>query len=847
MRLYLSTLLLWSVALLSGLGAVALAQVVTDAIAQGERALSAQELADAQAHRDRLSKYDRAGDYKGMGTYAVTLLESLGDNYRMDGNLPTVHHFLGVAMYNLGFVDEAADAFLAAVRLVDGDLASWKHLTDCLLHRFRVKEACWAAESYTVVRNLTDDVSRLYKARSWIADWTDREVMGAMLNRRVRSELAAGQRPSVGPAEYFDNPPPLLLAMTAQMLQAAPAPAEQQHFSSSIGSSDPRKWPALVQGGGGGGGGGGARRTSLKIGFVSSDWGVHPVSTLMRGAVEGLLALPRAALEVYCFSVMDGPKHDSWWRRNISATVGGANFVSLSGMPARAAAAKVAAMGMHVLVDLNGHTMHTGLPVLAFRPAPLQLSFLGSPLSTGAASIDYYMADAVVVPADAPAGGEDDGVSDLAPGGARRGVGSATRGYSERIVYHPSCYFPTDLAQLHGHALTLPRADRGSTDEPVAQLLRAAAEAADFDVDGRALFANLHAGSAPRTTEERGHAEATKDWRHAPPDMPLHARAVLRGRAFWRRYPVLVAAFTNYQKVTPVVFDSWMHVLQRSPRACLLFLRYGFASHVHAQAHLRASAAERGVDPRRLIFAKQAPWLNHTHVKTAADFVLDATLKNGHTTTADALWAGLPVLTVAGGQFGNRVAKSMQQTLGVARHTEAHSYKDLDDLGATLGAGGAVLRGVRRHLAAQRWTAPLYDTAGWAFSFQARTLAMWEAGRASAALNAVRRNMDELQVLASDFSVFFLLTTNSLFVSLSSLLYLCRACRRAALGAGTTCHPGTCSARATTRSTAGACASGGSAMVVVWWVTAARRHWPRRGSSLRTPRWRSTTPSKRPA
>ena len=55
---------------------------------------------------------------------------------------------------------------------------------------------------------------------------------------------------------------------------------------------------------------------------------------------------------------------------------------------------------------------------------------------------------------------------------------------------------------------------------------------------------------------------------------------------------------------------------------------------------LRLNALQRGIAPSRIVFSAQVPWLIHTEVKTVADLVLDTTLKNGHTSTADALWAG---------------------------------------------------------------------------------------------------------------------------------------------------------------------------------------------------------------
>ena len=75
--------------------------------------------------------------------------------------------------------------------------------------------------------------------------------------------------------------------------------------------------------------------------------------------------------------------------------------MSLHGLSATQAAHTIAALGIHVLVDLNGLTMHSGLPILARRPAPVQISHLGFPMSTGAPFIDYFLTgDAPLTPPD---------------------------------------------------------------------------------------------------------------------------------------------------------------------------------------------------------------------------------------------------------------------------------------------------------------------------------------------------------------------------------------------------------------------------------------------------------------
>ena len=90
------------------------------------------------------------------------------------------------------------------------------------------------------------------------------------------------------------------------------------------------------------------------------------------------------------------------------------------------AATEIAARGIEVLVDLNGHTLHSGIGLMAHRPSPLQVSFLGFPTTTGASFIDYYMGDPVALPAEA------------------RG------GFLEQIAYMPPSCIANDYAQMRG-------------------------------------------------------------------------------------------------------------------------------------------------------------------------------------------------------------------------------------------------------------------------------------------------------------------------------------------------------------------------------------------------------------
>ena len=79
----------------------------------------------------------------------------------------------------------------------------------------------------------------------------------------------------------------------------------------------------------------------------------------------------------------------------------------------------------------------------------------------------------------------------------------------------------------------------------------------------------------------------------------------------------------------------------------------------NVQDTLRAAASERGIDPRRLVFAPLLPLQQHLSRLACADIYLDAWPCNAHTTASEALWVGVPVVTLSGPTFAQRVAASL--------------------------------------------------------------------------------------------------------------------------------------------------------------------------------------------
>lgn len=119
--------------------------------------------------------------------------------------------------------------------------------------------------------------------------------------------------------------------------------------------------------------------------------------------------------------------------------------------------------------------------------------------------------------------------------------------------------------------------------------------------------------------------------------------------------------FNNTYKITPETFGSWMKILAATPGSVLFLL----GNSPVAERNLRAEASRQGIAPSRLVFGGILPTAEYLARYRAADLFLDTLPYNAGTTASDALWAGLPLLTLAGQSFASRVAASILTAAGL--------------------------------------------------------------------------------------------------------------------------------------------------------------------------------------
>jgi predicted O-linked N-acetylglucosamine transferase (SPINDLY family) len=163
--------------------------------------------------------------------------------------------------------------------------------------------------------------------------------------------------------------------------------------------------------------------------------------------------------------------------------------------------------------------------------------------------------------------------------------------------------------------------------------------------------------------------------------------------------------FNNSYKITPTVLDRWCRILMAVDGSVLWLLQ----DNNKAAENLRIEAANRGLNTDRLVFAPRMDLADHLARHRLADLFLDTLPCNAHTTASDALWAGLPVLTLAGESFAGRVASSLLTAVGLTELI-AKSAQEYESLAIQLGHEPKAISELKAKLNENRLSAPLFDT-----------------------------------------------------------------------------------------------------------------------------------------
>jgi protein O-GlcNAc transferase len=178
--------------------------------------------------------------------------------------------------------------------------------------------------------------------------------------------------------------------------------------------------------------------------------------------------------------------------------------------------------------------------------------------------------------------------------------------------------------------------------------------------------------------------------------------------------------FNQPYKIDSVIFETWMNILREVPKSALWLLRQNRA----AQRNLVQAAATKGIAPDRLVFANALPLEEHLTRLKLADLALDTRIYNGGATTSNALWSGVPVITLQGNHFVSRITSSSLSAFGL-HELVTQCTEQYESIAVRLGKHPEELEAVKKKLAKNRLVEPLFDSSRFARNIERAYKEMW--------------------------------------------------------------------------------------------------------------------------
>lgn len=195
--------------------------------------------------------------------------------------------------------------------------------------------------------------------------------------------------------------------------------------------------------------------------------------------------------------------------------------------------------------------------------------------------------------------------------------------------------------------------------------------------------------------------------------------------------------FNGVQKITPEFFAVWMRLLGRIDGSVLWL----WTDDPRARLNLGREAIKNNIAPERLVFATSRPIAKHLARLTRADLFLDTLPVGAHTTASDALWAGVPMLTILGSSFAGRVAASLLTAAGLPELI-VNTMDEYEAMAERLARNRAELAELRARLQRAHDSAPLFDTESFRVHLESAFFEMVRRHRAGEPAEAFRVTTD---------------------------------------------------------------------------------------------------------
>ena len=357
----------------------------------------------------------------------------------------------------------------------------------------------------------------------------------------------------------------------------------------------------------------------LRIGLVSGDFRKHPVGFFLEGVLSALKDNAADRLTLFAYS---NSFHNDALTEKFKTTCD--NWHSLLGISDESVCERIREDGIDILIDVSGHTLYSRLPMFAWKPAPVQVTWLGYFATTGVAAIDYLLADPWTLP-------ESEEVN-----------------FTEKIIRLPEtrlCFTPPeDLVKIE----SLPALSNGY---------------------------------------------------------------------------ITFGCFNTLPKMNDAVVELWSKVLKAIPNSKLFLMAIQFRE-ASVQQETTKRFLDHGIDGERLILKGGVPRGDYLATYNQIDIALDPFPYCGGTTSTEALWMGVPVLTLAGEHFLSRQGVGLLMNAGLSEWVAT----DRDDyLNKAVAHAGDLqtLASLRERMRDQVLASPIFDAPRFANHFEAALRSIW--------------------------------------------------------------------------------------------------------------------------
>jgi protein O-GlcNAc transferase len=531
--------------------------------AQGKDALQVLQRAAQLLPEDAVTHYNLGHAWKDIGR-----LDEAMASYRraldVNPNLAEAYNNLGGIYSMLWQLDEAIACYRRALEIRPDFAGTYFNLGSALKDAGRIEQAIsWYQRALALEPGYVTALSDLLFAYNYLSDLPAENLVGA--------------------ARHFGR----LAAQGARCIVHRPDPAQSDRC--------------------------------LRIGLVSGDLRNHPVGHFVEGVLTALST--QASDRLQFFAYFNHASADSL-TEHIKVCCQGWNAVA--GWSDESLAQRIRDDGIDILLDLSGHTACNRLTMFAWRPAPVQASWLGYFATTGVAEIDYFLADHWTAPE------------------------AVVPHFTEKIWRLPDtrlCFTPPDV---------------------------------DVAVS---ILPALH----------NGH--------------------------------ITFGCFNNLSKVNDAILALWSKIMLAVPHS-RLFLKAAQLNEDSAQRRIAERLTARGIHRDRLIMEGAAPRADYLAAYNRVDIALDPFPYTGGATTVDALWMGVPVLTLGGDRFIARQGLGLLANAGLAEWVAS----DTDDYAArAIRCAGDLpgLASLRGSLRQQVLQSPIFDAARFARHFETALRGMW--------------------------------------------------------------------------------------------------------------------------